>query len=168
MSHDLPNEARWYGSMFERYTVRAPQVFYFARYEASEVGSTTIETEHLLLGLIREDKGLTIRFLENRSSIESIRKEIEERITVREKISTPAHFPLSNECNRIRAYAAEEAALLQHRHIGTEHILLGILREETCAAAAILHKRSFHLNAIREVLGRPLMLRRAGVVPDES
>src|SRR5215467_424452 len=159
--------------MFERYTVRALRVFFFARYEASEVGSTTIETEHLLLGLIREDKNLTNRFLRNQSSIESIRNEIEGRITVRERISTPNDFPLSNECRRIRAYATEEAALLKHRHIGTEHILLGILREETCVAAEILHKRSLRLNLIREELGRSLlerslMLRRSGVVPDGS
>ena len=168
MNMELPNEAPWYGSMFERYTVRALRVFYFARYEASEVGSTTIETEHLLLGLIREDKGLTIRFLQNHSSIESIRKEIEGRITVRERISTPNDFPLSNECKRIQAYATGEAALLKHRHIGTEHLLLGILREENCVAAEVLHKRSARLNLIREQLARSLMLRRSGVVPEGS
>src|SRR5215472_1292511 len=104
--------------MFERYSERARRVFFFARYEASEVGSTTIETEHLLLGLIREDKNLTNRFLQGHSSIESIRKEIEGRITVRERvsISNPPNFPLSNECKRIQAFATEEAALLKHRH----------------------------------------------------
>ena len=100
---------------------------FFARYEASQFGSTTIETEHLLLGLIREDKNLTNRFLRNSSSIESIRKEIEGRTTIREKVSTSIDLPLSNECKRILAYAAEEAERLNHRHIGTEHLLLGIL-----------------------------------------
>jgi ATP-dependent Clp protease ATP-binding subunit ClpC len=61
--------------MFERYTERARRVIFFARYEASNVGSMTIETEHLLLGLLREDQNLTI-FLRNHSSIESIRKEV--------------------------------------------------------------------------------------------
>jgi ATP-dependent Clp protease ATP-binding subunit ClpC len=168
MNNELPNEARWYGSMFERYTARALRVFFFARYEASQVGSTTIETEHLLLGLIREDKNLTNRFLQNHSSIESIRKEIEGRITVRERISTPTGFPLSDECKRIQAYATGEAALLKHRHIGTEHLLLGILREENCVAAEVLHKRSVRLNLIREQLARSLMLRRSGVVPEGS
>ena len=116
--------------MFERYTERARRVIFFARYEASQFGSTTIETEHLLLGLIREDKNLTNRFLRNHSSIESIRKEIEGRTTIREKVSTSIDLPLSNECKRILAYAAEEAERLNHRHIGTEHLLLGILREE--------------------------------------
>src|ERR687888_878904 len=140
--------------MFERYTERARRVIFFARYEASQFGSTTIETEHLLLGLIREDKNLTNRFLRNHSSIESIRKEIEGRTTIREKVSTSIDLPLSNECKRILAYAAEETERLNHRHIRTEHLLLGILREEKCVAAEILHQRGLRLNAIREELAR--------------
>ena len=147
--------------MFERYTERARRVIFFARYEASQFGSTSIETEHLLVGLLREDKNLTNRFLRNHSSIEisphddvaiSIRKEIESRTTIREKVSTSIDLPLSNECKRILAYAAEEAERLNHRHIGTEHLLLGILREEKCVAAEILHERGLRLNAIREEL----------------
>src|SRR5881296_3705170 len=140
--------------MFERYTERARRVIFFARYEASQFGSTTIETEHLLLGLIREDKNLTNRFLRNHSSIESIRKEIEGRTFIREKVSTSIDLPLSNECKRILAYAAEEAERLNHRYIGTEHLLLGIFREEKCVAAEILHERGLRLNAIREELAR--------------
>ena len=143
--------------MFERYTERARRVIFFSRYEASQFGSTTIETEHLLLGLIREDKNLTNRFLRNHSSIESIRKEIEGRTTIREKVSTSIDLPLSNECKRILAYAAEEAERLNHRHIGTEHLLLGILREEKCVAAEILHERGLRLNAIREELARSVV-----------
>jgi ATP-dependent Clp protease ATP-binding subunit ClpC len=141
-------------------------VIYFARYEACEFGSTTIETEHLLLGLTLEDKNLTNRFLRNHSSIESIRKEIEGRITVRERVSTPNYFPLSNECNRILAYAAEEAESLKHRHIGTEHLLLGILREEKCVGAETLHGCGLRLNAIREELARSVMARKSDVVPN--
>jgi ATP-dependent Clp protease ATP-binding subunit ClpC len=140
--------------MFERYTERARRVIFFARYEASQFGSTTIETEHLLLGLIREDKNLTNRFLRNSSSIENIRKEIEQRTTIREKVSTSIDLPLSNECKRILAYAAEEAERLNHRHIGTEHLLLGILREEKCVAAEILQERGLRLTSIREELSR--------------
>ena len=140
--------------MFERYTERARRVIFFARYEASNFGSTTIETEHLLLGLIREEKNLTNRFLRNPSSLESIRKEIEERTAIREKISTSIDLPLSNECKRILAYSNEEAERLNHRHIGTEHLLLGILREEKCVAAEILHERGLRLVAIREELAR--------------
>ena len=138
--------------MFERYTERARRVIFFARYEASRLGSTTIETEHLLLGLIREDKNLTSRFLRNSSSTESIVKEILGRSSIREKVSQAIDLPLSSECKRILAYGAEEAELLNHGHIGTEHLLLGILREETCIAATILHERGLRLNVIREEL----------------
>src|SRR5262252_344052 len=140
--------------MFERYTERARRVIFFARYEASQFGSMTIESEHFLLGLIREDKNLTNRFLRNSSSIESIRKEIEGRTTVREKVSTSIDLPLSSECKRILACANEEAERLNHRHIGTEHLLLGILRQEGSMAAEILHERGLRLVAIREELAR--------------
>src|SRR5216117_2215760 len=154
--------------MFERYTERARRVIFFARYEASQFGSTTIETEHLLLGLIREDKNLTNRFLRNHSSIENIRKEIEGRTTIREKVSTSIDLPLSNECKRILAFAAEEAERLNHRHIGTEHLLLGILREEKCVAAEILHERGLRLNAIREELARSVVDRQTLIKPKET
>ena len=169
--NDLPNEAeveaRWFASMFERYTERARRVIFFARQEAVQFGSTTIGSEHFLLGLIREDKNVTNRFLRNHWPIESIRIEIEGRTTFREKVSTSIDLPLSNECKRILAYAAEEAERLNHRHIGTEHLLLGILREEKCVAAEILHERGLRLNAIREELARSLPeLPKSGPVPD--
>lgn len=140
--------------MFERYTERARRVVFFSRYEASQFGSTSIEASHLLLGLIREDKNLTNRFLRDSSSIENIRREIESTIEVRGKISTSIDLPLSAECKRILAYANEEAERLNHRHIGTEHVLLGILREESCVASRILLERGLRLDAIREELAR--------------
>src|SRR5712692_6461486 len=109
------------GNMFERYTEKARRVIFFARYEASQFGSPYIETEHLLLGLLREDKALTNRFLRSHASVESIRKQIEGHTTIREKVSTSVDLPLSNECKRVLAYAAEEAERLSHKHIGTEH-----------------------------------------------
>jgi Clp amino terminal domain, pathogenicity island component/NTF2 fold immunity protein len=173
MITDLPlqeqREARsWVTSMFERYTERARRVIFFANYEAKQFGSITIETEHLLLGLIREDKNLTNRFLRNHSSIETSRKEIEGRTTVGERVSTSIDLPLSNECKRILAYAAEEAERLNQRHIGTEHLLLGILREEKCVAAEILHERGLRLNAIREELARFPMRTEPPVMSEEE
>src|SRR5438045_810122 len=138
--------------MFERYTEKARRVIFFARYEASQFGSPYIETEHLLLGLLREDKALTNRFLRSHASVESIRKQIEGHTTIREKVSTSVDLPLSNECKRVLAYAAEEAERLSHKHIGTEHLLLGLLREEKCFAAEILHERGLRLSTIREEL----------------
>ena len=80
--------------MFERYTERARRVIFFARYEASQLGSGSIETEHLLLGLIREGKGLTSRlFTKSHLSMDPIRKEIEGRALYREKVSTSRRHP---------------------------------------------------------------------------
>jgi ATP-dependent Clp protease ATP-binding subunit ClpC len=140
--------------MFEHYTEKARRVIFFARYEASQFGSPFIETEHLLLGLLREDKALTNRFLRSHASVDSIRKQIETHTTVREKVSTSVDLPLSNECKRVLAYAAEEAERLGHKHIGTEHLLLGLLREEKCFASEILMERGLKLAQIREELGR--------------
>ncbi|MFY9223013.1 MAG: ATP-dependent Clp protease ATP-binding subunit, partial [Blastocatellia bacterium] len=141
--------------MFERYTEKARRVIFFARYEASQFGAPAIEAEHILLGLMREDKGLTNRFFRHsQASIESIRKEIEGRTILREKVSTSVDLPLSPEAKRVLAYAAEESERLQHRHIGTEHLLLGLLREEKSVAAEILHERGLRLNAIRDELTR--------------
>jgi ATP-dependent Clp protease ATP-binding subunit ClpC len=141
--------------MFEKYTEKARRVIFFARYEASEFGSPCIETEHLLLGLLREDKALTNRFLPSGISVTSIRRQIEEHTVVREKIPTSVDLPLTNECRRVLAYAAEEAESLSDAHIGTEHLLLGLLREQKCFAAAILNERGLRLAAVREQLRKP-------------
>src|SRR6516225_9130770 len=138
--------------MFERYTEKARRVIFFARYEASQFGSPYIETEHLLLRLLREDKALTNRFLRSHASVESIRKQIEGHTTIREKVSTSVDLPLSNESKRVLGYAAEEAERLSHRHIGTEHLFLGLLREEKGFAAQILNERGVRLPAAREQL----------------
>ena len=135
--------------MFERYTERARRVIFFARYEASQFGSRTIETEHLLLGLIREDKNVTNRFLGNTSSIESIRKEIEARSEIREKVSVSIDLPMTEQSKNILKYAAEESERMAHRTIGTEHLLLGMLREEAGVAAQILFERGLVLDRIR-------------------
>ena len=140
--------------MFERYTEKARRVIFFARYEASQFGSPYIETEHLLLGLLREDKALTNRFLRSHASVESIVTQIREHTVIREKVSTSVDLPLSNEGKRVLAYAAEEAERLGHKHIGTEHLLLGLLREEKCFAAQILEERGLKLEQVRDELVR--------------
>src|SRR5881275_2651234 len=154
--------------MFERYTEKARRVIFFARYEASQFGSPYIETEHLLLGLLREDKQLANRFLRSHAAVDSIRKQIEGHTTVREKVSTSVDLPLSHECKRVLAYGAEEAERLNHKHIGTEHLLLGLLREEKCFAAEILHERGLRLSAIREELQRSQSEKVASARPKES
>ena len=137
--------------MFERYTERARRVLFFARYEASQLGSITIETEHLLLGLIREGKGLTSRiFARAHLSLESIRKEVEGRSVFHEKVSTSIEIPFSIETKRVLQFAADEATQLTHNYIGTEHLLLGILCEEQSVAASILMEKGMRLKTVRE------------------
>ncbi len=140
--------------MFERYTEKARRVIFFARYEASQFGSPYIEAEHILLGILREDKALTNRFLKSNASVESIRKQIEAHTTIGEKVSTSVDLPLSNESKRTLAYAAEEAERLAQQHLGTEHLFLGLLREEKCFAAELLRERGVTLSAVREELAR--------------
>src|SRR5678809_751282 len=114
--------------VFENYTARARRVVFFAAYEASQVGSTVIEPEHLLLGLIREDRISPSRFLP-RDTSESIRSEIERRIVVREKVTMLIGSPLSPDCKRVLAYATEEAVSMNHGHVSIGHLLMGMLRE---------------------------------------
>src|SRR5689334_20790032 len=154
--------------MFERYTEKARRVIFFARYEASQFGSPYIETEHLLLGLLREDKALANRFLRSHAAIESIRKQIEAHTTMRDKVSTSVDLPLSHECKRVLAYGAEEAERLNHKHIGTEHLLLGLLREEKSFAAEILHERGLRLSAVREEISRSSSEKMSSARPKES
>ncbi|MEE2793167.1 MAG: ATP-dependent Clp protease ATP-binding subunit [Acidobacteriota bacterium] len=137
--------------MFERYTERARRVLFFARYEASQLGSISIESEHLLLGLIREGKGLTSRiFTRSRLSLEGIRKDIEGRTVFREKVSTSVEIPFSAETKRVLHSAAEEADRLLHDYVGTEHLLLGLLGEQRCVAASILVEKGMRLSTVRE------------------
>lgn len=136
--------------MFERYTEKARRVIFFGRYEASQFGSHYIETEHLLLGLLREDKRLTHLFLRSHVSVEEIRKKIEQHTIVREKVSTSVDLPLSNESKRVLAYASEEAERLAHKFIGTEHMLLGLLREKDGFAAHLLGEAGVALEDARK------------------
>jgi ATP-dependent Clp protease ATP-binding subunit ClpC len=141
--------------MFERYTEKARRVIFFSRYEASQFGASQIEPEHILLGVIREDKKLAARFFEQtNASVGSIRKEIEGRATVRDRISTEIDLPLSEGAKRALSFAAEESELLGDRHIGTEHLLLGLLREENSIAAEALYGRGLRLSDVRQDLVR--------------
>ena len=136
--------------MFERYTAKARRAIFFARYEASQFGSTCIDTEHLLLGILREDKVLTARSLRPFGSAEAIRRKIEAHTTVREFVPTSVDMPLSGECQRVLAHAADEAEQLSHSQIGTARLVLGLLREEQCFAAEILREHGVRISTFRE------------------
>ncbi len=142
--------------MFERYTERSRRVIFFARYEALQYGSPTISPEHILLGLLREDKTISARFLSFRNtlSVDAVRREVEERIVVRDRIPQSAELHLAPETKKILFYANEESRHLKNRHIGPEHLLLGIIREERSIAAEILLQFGLQVQSIREELGR--------------
>jgi ATP-dependent Clp protease ATP-binding subunit ClpC len=138
-------------AMFERYTEQAKRTLFFSRYEASLLGSVSIETEHILLGLIREGKGPTYHILaRSHRALENVRKDIERRTVFREKLPTSVEIPFSAETKRVLQFAASESDALDHTHIGTEHLLLGLLREESSLAASILRENGFALGALRD------------------
>ena len=142
------------GGMFERFSEKARRVIFFARYEASQFGSRHIATEHLLLGLLREDKELATAFLGSDGALDSIRKQIEAHTMVAARIPTSVDLPLSGEGKRVLAYAAEEGSRLRHKDIGPGHLLLGLLREEKSYAAEILRERGVFLERARETIAR--------------
>jgi ATP-dependent Clp protease ATP-binding subunit ClpC len=142
--------------MFEKYTEKARRVIFFARYAVSELGSTAIEPEHLLLGLLREDSSLISRFLSPPgTSIDSICRQIEEHTTTGEKIPLAADVPLSNRSENVLKTASEEAEHMSHYHVGTEHLLLGLVQEEKSLAAMVLSAIGIKPSVIRKELEKP-------------
>ena len=123
--------------MFERFSEKARRVVFFARYEASQFGSPVIDTEHLLLGVLRESADL-IASLAGVDANKKILEEIRQQRPVREKISTSVDLPFSEAGKRTLNYALDEADQLNSREITPKHILLGLLREENCLAQKIL------------------------------
>ena len=138
--------------MFERYTEKARRVIFFARFEASQYGSRCIETEHLLLGLLREDLKTVRHILPALKSVDNIRQEIESRITRGERFSTAVEVPLSEECKHALKFAAGESANWGHPHVGTEHILMGLLKRPSCLAATVLKAEGIDMASVREKL----------------
>jgi len=137
--------------MFEKYTEKAKKVLFLARYEASQMGSKVIGSEHLLLGLIKEGDDL-VRDLFGRSGVnlELLRAELEARGPSGEKQAAPIEIPFSEETKKILACAEEEAERLLHPYVSDEHMLLGLLRVEDSAAGRILAEKGMRLYALRE------------------
>ena len=139
--------------MFERYSEKARRTIFFARYEASVLGSPYIETEHLLLGLLRYDQpyrdGLPA------GAAEQIRKRIEERVQQPVQRTTSVDLPLSQESKIALVYADEESKALQHSSIDCGHLLLGLLRLETSTAAVLLREFGIEYASYREVVAEP-------------
>jgi ATP-dependent Clp protease ATP-binding subunit ClpA len=138
--------------MFERYTEKARRSIFFSRYEASQFGSSYTETEHLLLGLLREEHALANRLFRSHPAAEWTRRQIDDHSTRREKVSTSVDLPLSHECKCVLAYAAEESKRLSHKHIDTSHLLLGLLLEEACFAAQLLREQGLTVSLVRALV----------------
>jgi uncharacterized protein (TIGR02246 family) len=140
--------------MFERYTEKARRVIFFARYEASQYGSPIIATEHFLLGLLREDPAMMHRLVGRSDLTTGIRTEIDKLVNRREPLATSVEVPLSAESKKILNFAGEEADRLGVRHVGTEHILLAILRLPESLAAALLVAKGARVDAIRQQIAQ--------------
>jgi ATP-dependent Clp protease ATP-binding subunit ClpC len=150
--------------MFERYTESARRTLFFARYEASQSGSRAIETEHLLLGLLRDMPGIVAAVFERaHASPKEVRSDISRRLVRGETFPTSVEIPFSAVTKRVLQRAAEEADRLLHSHIGTEHLLLGLLAEDgESVGASVLEASGIRLADAREVI---LARTRADVPP---
>lgn len=142
--------------MFERFTERARRTLFFARYESSQFGAPAIEPEHLLLGLVREGHGLISRVFGHwHLSLSEVRTRIEERIEHRPPISTSVEIPISARAQRALNLAQEEADRLEHKEIGSAHLLVGLLRTEDSLAATVMREAGMTVDTVREILTPP-------------
>ena len=138
--------------MLENLTERARRTLFFARYEGARAGAPVIESEHLLLGLLREGDELVEQLL-GRFQVESAQLRAELAVDGGAvEGPAPGELPLSDECRRILMLAAHEAEVQGQMAVGNEHVLLGMLRLESCAAARMLASHSLSLVAAREEL----------------
>jgi hypothetical protein len=140
--------------MFQRFTERARRVIFFARYEASQFSAANIEGEHLLLGIMREDCGLSRDLHLAPEAPEAIRKRVEEAVAARPKVTAPIEVPFSQAAKIVLARAAEEADRLNHAQVAPAHLLLGLLRDEESLAAEILKSHGIGLAQVRELLAK--------------
>ncbi len=139
--------------MFDRFTLPVLQVLYLARSQVSHLGSSAVEPEHILLGVLDGSRGLGNRILARTGNAHNeLRSEIVSRLTRGEKVPESQEIPFSASSERVLQYAAEEADRLSQKYIGTEHLLLGMLREERSVAAEVLMTRGLTIESIRAAI----------------
>src|SRR5664280_160220 len=135
--------------MFERFTDRARRVVVLAQDEARMLNHNYIGTEHLLLGLIHEGEGVAAKALESLGiSLEAVREQVEEIIGQGQQAPT-GHIPFTPRAKKVLELSLREALQINHTYIGTEHILLGLIREGEGVAAQVLIKLGADLNRVR-------------------
>jgi ATP-dependent Clp protease ATP-binding subunit ClpA len=136
--------------MFERFTDRARRVIVFAQEEARLLNHDYIGTEHLLLGLIHDGQGVAAKALESLGiSLEAMRRQVEEIIGHGQQAPS-GHIPFTPRAKKVLELSLREALQLGHNYIGTEHILLGLLREDKGVAAQVLVKLGADLARVRQ------------------
>jgi ATP-dependent Clp protease ATP-binding subunit ClpC len=141
--------------MFERYTGQARRCLFYTRYEAGQRGCPRIESEHVLLGIIRESRGVArSMFAQFRVDPATIVRAVAERAPVRQAIPPSVEIEFSPEVQRILNGAREEADHLEHRHIGVEHLLLALLREHASTAASILSEAGISADEARAYVAK--------------
>ncbi len=140
--------------MFERFTERARKVVILAREEAARLLHDHLGTEHLLLGIIREGGGVAVAVLQRMGvDLSEVRIEVEKRAAKGIKKLTLGEIPFSPRARKVLELSIEDANFMGHNYIGTEHLLLGLLREQEGVAAAILDDLRITLSdARREIL----------------
>ena len=136
--------------MFERFTDRARRVVVLAQEEARLLNHNYIGTEHILLGLIHEGEGVAAKALESLSiSLEAVRSQVED-IIGQGGSSPSGHIPFTPRAKKVLELSLREALQLGHNYIGTEHILLGLIREGEGVAAQVLVKLGADLSRVRQ------------------
>ena len=136
--------------MFERFTDRARRVVVLAQEEARMLNHNYIGTEHILLGLIHEGEGVAAKALESLGiSLEGVRQQVEEIIGQGQQAPS-GHIPFTPRAKKVLELSLREALQLGHNYIGTEHILLGLIREGEGVAAQVLVKLGADLNRVRQ------------------
>ena len=136
--------------MFERFTDRARRIVVLAQEEARMLQHNYIGTEHLLLGLIHEGEGVAAEALESLGiGLEAVRQQVEE-IIGRGQHAPSGHIPFTPRAKKVLELALREAIQLGHNYIGTEHILLGLIREGDGVAAQVLVRLGAGLNRVRQ------------------
>ena len=136
--------------MFERFTDRARRVVVLAQEEARMLNHNYIGTEHILLGLIHEGEGVAAKGLESLGiSLEGVRAQVEEIIGQGQQAPS-GHIPFTPRAKKVLELSLREALQLGHNYIGTEHILLGLIREGEGVAAQVLVKLGADLNRVRQ------------------
>ena len=141
--------------MFERFDEHVRRSLFFARYEASRAKSRFIASEHLLLGVLREADHTTIQILGNLDlDLRQLRDELLQGDVATERVNPSPELPLADEAKRILAFAVHEAESMGHALVGTQHLVLGMLRAEGTKAGNTLMAHGFDLFQIREELMR--------------